>query len=141
MADNNNDILKDILRQGIDRRFIYIDGEITADKATEVIGLLTQWEGSSDNTPIKIFINTFGGSLSCSFAIADVIENSKLPVFTIGIGQVFSGGFVILIAGTKRLAYPHTDIMFHNFSTGMETIKYKDFQIPIQAIWIFGYNV
>ena len=123
---SNSEILDDILRRAIDRRHIHICGEISTEVSTEIVGLLTQWEETPDPTPIKIYINTFGGQLSSAFAIADIVENNKLPVVTYGIGQVFSAGFIILLSGIKRYLYPNTDLMFHNFSTSIDSTKQKD---------------
>jgi len=68
--------------------------------------------------PIKIYIDSCGGSLTDTFTIIDAIKLSKTPVWTINIGCAYSGGFFTFISGHKRIAYPHSSFLFHEGSTG-----------------------
>ena len=70
-----------------------------------------------ERTPIKIIIDSCGGSLSDTLTIIDSIRNSKTPVWTIAVGCTYSGGFFSFISGHKRLAYPHASFLFHEGST------------------------
>ena len=67
--------------------------------------------------PIKLYIDSCGGSLSDTFTIIDSIKMSKTPVYTICIGAAYSGGFFSFISGHKRIAYPHASFLFHEGST------------------------
>lgn len=69
-------------------------------------------------TPIKIYIDSNGGSLSASYTMIDAIRMSKTPVYTINIGCAYSGGFFTFIAGHKRFCYPHASFLYHEGSTG-----------------------
>ena len=69
-------------------------------------------------TPIKIYIDSCGGSLTDTFTIIDAIKLSKTPVWTINLGCAYSGGFFVFICGHKRIAYPHASFLFHEGSTG-----------------------
>lgn len=68
--------------------------------------------------PIKIYIDSPGGSLSTTFEIIDAIKNSKTAVHTIVTGEAFSGGFLIAIAGHKRYAFQNASLMLHEGSGG-----------------------
>ena len=68
--------------------------------------------------PIKIYIDSNGGSLTDALTIIDAIKLSKTPVWTIAIGCVYSGAFFSFICGDKRIAYPHASFLFHEGSTG-----------------------
>lgn len=68
--------------------------------------------------PIKIYIDSCGGSLSDTFTIIDAIKLSKTPVWTINMGCAYSGGFFVFICGHKRIAYSHSSFLFHEGSTG-----------------------
>lgn len=70
-----------------------------------------------ERQPIKIYIDSCGGSLTDSFTIIDAIKLSKTPVWTINMGCAYSGGFFIFISGHKRIAYPHSSFLFHEGST------------------------
>ena len=70
-----------------------------------------------ERKPIKLFINSFGGSVYDGLAIVDIIKQSKTPVHTISIGSSMSMGFWIYLAGHKRYVGEHTTLMFHDIST------------------------
>lgn len=71
-----------------------------------------------ERKPIKIFIDSCGGSLTDTFTIIDSIRTSETPVWTINIGCAYSGGFFVFISGHKRIAYAHSSFLFHEGSTG-----------------------
>lgn len=71
-----------------------------------------------ERKPIKLFIDSCGGSLTDTFTIIDAIKLSKTPVWTINMGCAYSGGFFVFITGHKRIAYPHASFLFHEGSTG-----------------------
>ena len=68
--------------------------------------------------PIKIYINTPGGSLHATLTMVDAIKMSETPIYTINTGTAFSGGFFIFISGHMRFTYPHATFLFHEGSTG-----------------------
>lgn len=73
-----------------------------------------------DDFPLTLFLNTPGGECSSGHAIINVMEMSRLPISTVGIGEVASMGVSILAAGTKGLRYAthNTVIMSHQYSGG-----------------------
>ena len=68
--------------------------------------------------PIKIFINSDGGSVDTVLHVIDMIRLSKTPVYTIGMGRVYSACGLLLMAGHKRLIFPHTSCLIHDGSSG-----------------------
>lgn len=62
--------------------------------------------------PIKLIINTQGGSAYDSLALVDVIRGSATPIHTICL-NAFSAGFIILIAGHRRFAYSNSTMIYH----------------------------
>jgi ATP-dependent Clp protease protease subunit len=70
-----------------------------------------------DRKPIKLYIDSNGGSLIDTLIIIDSIRLSKTPVIGICIGTAYSGGFFTLISCDKRLAYPHASFLFHEGAT------------------------
>ena len=71
-----------------------------------------------DREPIKIYIDSGGGDVMGTLTIIDAIKNSKTPVWTINVGQAYSGGFFVFITGHKRLSYKNSSFLFHEGSTG-----------------------
>ena len=100
--------------------------------------------------PIKIYIDSCGGDVMGTLTIIDSIVNSKTPVWTINIGQAYSGGFFVFITGHKRIAYRNSSFLFHEGSTGTfgDANKfnnwadfYKKILIRLQAITIYYTNI
>ena len=67
--------------------------------------------------PIMLFINSGGGSVYNSFALADVIKASKTPVYTVAIGWCMSSGLLIFMAGKKRFIGENATLMFHDVNS------------------------
>ena len=83
-----------------------------------------------DRRPIKVYINSGGGSLTGALTIADSISISKTPVYTINMGCAYSGGLLAFITGHKRFAYPSSSFLFHEGSTEpnhMDAGKFRNF--------------
>ena len=79
--------------------------------------------------PIKIYIDSCGGSLVDTFTMIDSISMSRTPVYTICTGAAYSGGFFTFIAGHKRLAYPLSSFWYHEGATGTsaDAGKFRNF--------------
>lgn len=71
-----------------------------------------------DAKPIKIYINSDGGSVSAVFAIIDLLLMSHTPVITIGLGKCYSSGGLLLMAGHKRLLLPNCTVLIHDGQSG-----------------------
>jgi ATP-dependent Clp protease protease subunit len=65
-----------------------------------------------------LMICSEGGDLEPAFALIDVMRNSKIPIKTVGLGQIASCGLLIFLAGTqgRRVLTPNTSILSHQFS-------------------------
>ena len=129
VTDNLKENLKsfeDILNLdgGINREAYLYD--ISPGVGASIDGFIRFWNNYDDKhnipiedrKPIKIYIDSCGGSLTDSLTIIDSIKLSKTPVVTVAIGCAYSGGFFVFISGDKRIAYPHASFLFHEGSTG-----------------------
>ena len=67
--------------------------------------------------PIRLYIDSYGGSVYQCFGLLGIMENSKTPIDTIVIGVAMSAGFMIAIHGHKRFAYKHATLMYHQLSS------------------------
>lgn len=83
----------------------------------------------NNRKPIKIYLNSPGGFLTATFTMIDAIKMSKTPVYTIAIGEAYSGGFFTFLAGHKRYAYPHASFLYHEGATanGGDANKFRNF--------------
>ena len=105
----------DIYSRLLEDRIILIFGEITDATASSVIAQLLYLESVDEKSPISIYINSPGGSVSAGLAIYDVMKFIKPDVSTIGMGLCASMGAFLLASGTQSMRYslPHTKIMIH----------------------------
>ena len=63
--------------------------------------------------PIYIFLQTPGGDAYQSNWFCDILISSRIPIVTVAMGLTFSAGFDILVAGHKRYAFKHSQVMMH----------------------------
>lgn len=66
--------------------------------------------------PIKLYINSYGGSVYDMWGLIDIILNSKTPIYTYCTGYAMSAAFKIFLAGHKRYCYKHSTFMYHQMS-------------------------
>ena len=66
----------------------------------------------SEREPIKIYINSIGGSLDAAMTIMNSIQISRTPVYTFNIGSVHKESFLAYVAGHKRYAYTDSTFMY-----------------------------
>lgn len=75
--------------------------------------------------PIKLYINSCGGTIYDMWALIDVIQNSKTPIYTYCMGYAMSAAFSIFLAGHKRYCYKHSTFMYHQIHCNRSG-KYQD---------------
>ena len=100
-------------------RTIFISEEVSP-KLTQRLSSQLLWLDSLSEDPIKIYVNTPGGSADDGFAIHDMIRYVKAPVYNICFGLNASAGILILLGTPKerRLALPNARLMMHQPSGG-----------------------
>ena len=67
--------------------------------------------------PIEIIIDSYGGYVYQILGLVSIMQNSKTPIHTICTGAAMSCGFIMLICGHKRFAYPLATPMYHQVSS------------------------
>jgi len=111
---------------------IYFYSAITPESAMELNRILqdlsmklaptafTSMQEIGSPSPIWLHINSYGGEVFSSFAIADTIEriSQVVPVVTIVEGCAASGATFMSVAGTKRLMRKNAYMLVHELSTG-----------------------
>ena len=66
-----------------------------------------------ERTPIKLIVNSMGGSVYDGFALIGVIEKSKTPVHTYCYGSAMSMALLILVSGHQRFGHKLSTFMYH----------------------------
>lgn len=119
-------------------REFYLDAitPATADKLNKFIHF---WNSVDDEgeaiivgrEPIKIYIDSFGGSLTAAFTIIDAIKASRTPVYTINIGTTYKESFFVYLAGHRKFAYPRSSFCYEKPQSQHEVVEgqsnYQDF--------------
>lgn len=97
---------------------IFLAGEIDDAVSERICREIIEFNLDNKVDQIQLIVNSPGGSASAGFAIVDLIEWSRLPIHTTGIGMVGSMGLLIFMAGARgrRVVTPRTSILSHRFS-------------------------
>ena len=105
----------------LENRIVFLIGEISYQRAAEVIMKMLYLDNLKSGSEISLYINSPGGSVDDTMAIYDTICFVRSPVATYCIGRAQSGAAVILTAGTKgrRHALPHAKVMLHQVWGGV----------------------
>jgi ATP-dependent Clp protease protease subunit len=76
-------------------------------------------EAEDATRPIKLYINSPGGSVSAGLAIYDTMQYISCPVHTFGMGMAASMGSLLLAGGEKgkRYALKNSTVMIHRMSS------------------------
>lgn len=101
-------------------RIFYIDWELdeiyNAVELSKIIIQMNVKEKDIPNKnlkPIYLFIHSYGGDLDQCHTLIDIICSSRIPIVTVAMGVAMSAGFMIFLAGYKRYAFKHSNLMVH----------------------------
>src|SRR5690349_8827017 len=92
--DSKDDVLES---NGIFILMQDVEDSVCEDAIKFIIG--SNFEAKCNH--LTLVVNSSGGSTTAGFALIDVIEGSKIPVRTIGIGELASMGLSLFITGQK----------------------------------------
>jgi len=110
----------DIYSRLLTDRIVYIGTEIDDGVANVVIAQLLHLESESPDSPINLYLNSPGGSVTAMLAVYDTLQFIRSPVGTTCIGQAGSSAAVLLAAGApgQRMVLPHSRVVLHQPSGG-----------------------
>src|SRR4051794_12636616 len=105
----------DIYSRLLTDRIVYIGTEIDDGVANVVIAQLLHLESESPETPINLYLNSPGGSVTAMLAIYDTLQFVRSPVGTTCVGQAASSAAVLLASGApgSRTILPHARVVLH----------------------------
>lgn len=103
-------------------RIILLNEAIDSNTAMSIISQLLYLESEDKNSPVTIYINSPGGSITDGLAIYDVMNKVKCPIITVCTGMAASMGAFLLSSGSKgmRYALPNSTIMIHQPLGGVQ---------------------
>ncbi|MCX6224647.1 MAG: ATP-dependent Clp protease proteolytic subunit [Bacteroidia bacterium] len=110
--------IKDKEKELSDYGIIYLSGTINEAKAESVCKEIIGYNIKGNINQVQMVINSPGGTCTDGFSIIDIMEWSKIPIYTTGIGIIASMGLIIFMTGEKghRVVTPRTSILSHRFS-------------------------
>lgn len=68
--------------------------------------------------PIYCFIHSYGGDIEQANYFCDLVQSSRIPIITVGMGVAMSAGFLLLLSGHKRYAFKHCQALVYSGSAG-----------------------
>ncbi len=112
----------DVFTRLISDRIIFLGMGIDDQIANLIIAQLLFLESSDPKKDIIMYINSPGGSVYAGLGIYDTMQYINPDVATVCIGLAASMGAVLLASGAtkKRSGLPHSRIMIHQPSAGMQ---------------------
>ena len=111
-------------------RVIQIDDDIDETSVGRAMKALQVMDKMSDE-PIKIIINSFGGSVYDGLALYDMIRACDCEVHTYGYGKIMSMATFLLLAGDKRYVSKRATIMVHEISDSVSG-QLQDLHISVK---------
>jgi ATP-dependent Clp protease protease subunit len=119
----------------LENRVVFLVGEINYAVAARVMMQMLYLEDQKRGQEINLYINSPGGSVDDTLAIYDTMQFISSEVSTYCIGRAYSGGAVLLCAGSKGKRYilPHAKVMIHQPYGGV-TGQTSDVQIQAEQI-------
>ena len=112
----------DIYSRLLKDRIIFLGEEVNDVSAGLIVSQLLFLEAEDPGKDIQLYINSPGGSVTAGMAIYDTMQYIKCDVSTICLGMAASMGAFLLAGGAKgkRFALPHSTIMIHQPSGGVQ---------------------
>lgn len=105
----------DIYSRLLKDRVVFLGGPINDQVANLIIAQLLFLDYEDAKKPIKLYINSPGGSVTAGLAIYDTMQLVRPTVETYCVGMAASFAAFLLAAGAKgkRFALPNSEILLH----------------------------
>ncbi|TRX49183.1 ATP-dependent Clp protease proteolytic subunit [Fulvivirga sp. M361] len=125
----------DVFTRLISDRIIFLGMGIDDQIANIITAQLLFLESSDPKKDIIMYINSPGGSVYAGLGMYDTMQYVHPEVATICTGMAASMGAVLMSAGAKgkRAALPHSRIMIHQPSGGMQG-QSRDMEITLKQM-------
>ena len=110
----------DIYSRLMKDRIIMMQGVVEDNMANLIVAQMLYLESVNSEKPIRLYVNSPGGSVTAGLAIYDTMQFVKAPVHTMVMGQAASMGSFLAQAGEagKRYVLPESRTMIHRVSSG-----------------------
>ena len=112
----------DIYQQLLKERIVFLGQQVDDTIANSIAAQMLYLAGQDPDKDIWLYINSPGGSVTAGMAIYDTMQFVKPEIATVCLGLGASMGQFLLTAGSagKRFALPHSRILMHQPSAGVQ---------------------
>ena len=102
---------------------LFMDKEFNQENCMPLVRAIMEYNMSPEGQRpevIHLYINSPGGAVHSAFHLIDTIKQSKIPVYTYGMGLIASCGVLLMMSGEKGHRYitQNTSVMSHQYSWG-----------------------
>lgn len=99
----------------LDKRFVYVNGEINTQSADEFVKELSYLALSSQDQPIKLVVNSPGGEIEAGLVMCEAVANCPSPIDVYCYGKAYSMAAVLFEAckGKRYMVGSHSKLMIH----------------------------
>lgn len=118
----------EIKKVNVATRTIYLNEKINAENVQDAVIAIHDINDYDDRMekckkdyvrkPIKVVVDSFGGSVVDGIGVVTSILTSRTPIHTYCYSKAMSMGFIIFVAGHRRFAHRYTTFMSHQVSGG-----------------------
>ena len=119
---NHTELYDETVRNYYDNRILVVNEDINEFLLDDVTLHILKWNqedrglSAKSRKPIKIYIDSGGGSVLCANNLIDIIKVSKTPVYAVAFSLVASAASSIYIACDKRYAFDSSVFLLHDGS-------------------------
>ena len=134
-----NPLQIDIFSKLFTDRILFLGAPIYEDVGNIINCQLLYMEMAMPSEPVKLYINSPGGSIYDGLSIYDTMNHISCPIHTTCMGLAASMASIILTAGEKgnRMALPHSRILVHQPMSGIPNgTQASDIEIANKEIQI-----
>ncbi len=112
----------DIYQELLKGRIVFLGQQVDDKIANALCAQMLYLAGQDPDEDIWLYINSPGGSVTAGMAIYDTMQFVKPDIATVCLGLGASMGQFLLTAGApgKRYALPHSRILMHQPSAGVQ---------------------
>jgi ATP-dependent Clp protease protease subunit len=108
-----------------DNGILFMEKEFNQENCMPLVKMIIEYNlMPEDKAPktIHLYINSPGGLVDSCMHLIDTIKQSRIPVYTYGMGCIASCGVMLMMSGVKGHRYltQNTAVMSHEFSGGQK---------------------
>lgn len=121
----------DIKSRLLEERVIFLNKEVDDEVANQIIAMMVYLDSEDPGKDIRLHVNSPGGSVTASLALADTMQQLNSDIVTVCAGLTAGVSCLLLAVGThgKRFALPHAHIRLQQPTTSVKQGQAREIEI------------